>query len=139
MTTVRLSDGPRREKTCLLGLQANKRADQPAHQCRLISTFVIRFLKRIISQGLFLADFIVVIGLYCQWQKVSFFPIFGGKFPISNQKKIRRKINIFIMVKVGLKLLNIQHCRVSYNTSCNSDYKLTLQLNSDKYMMYFII
>ena len=38
-------------------------------------------------QGLFLADFIVVIGLYSQCQKVSFSPIFGGKFPISNQKK----------------------------------------------------
>ena len=28
---------------------------------------------------------------------------------------------------------NIQHCTVSYNTSCNSDYNLTVQPNSDKY------
>ena len=41
------------------------------------------------------------------------------------------------MVKVGLKLTNIQHCIVSYNTSCNGDYKLTLQLNSDKYDVFF--
>ena len=28
---------------------------------------------------------------------------------------------------------NIQNCTVSYNTSCNSDYNLTVQPNSDKY------
>ena len=76
----------------------------------------------------------VVIGLYSQCQKASFFPIFGGKFPISNQIKNRIKFLIFIMVKVGLKLSNIQYCIVSYNTSCNGDYKLTLQINSDVFL-----
>ena len=42
--------GPRREKTCLLGLANNKGADQPAHPRSLISTFVIRFLESIISK-----------------------------------------------------------------------------------------
>ena len=41
------------------------------------------------------------------------------------------------MAKVGLKLSNIQHCTVSFNTSCNGDKMLTL-LNSDKYLMYFM-
>ena len=67
-------------------------------------------------------------------KSIFFFPIYGGKFPISNQKKNRRKIIIFIMVKVGLNLSNIQQCTVSYNTSCNGDYKLTLQQYSDEYM-----
>ena len=71
-------------------------------------------------------------------KSIFFFPIFGGKFPISNQKKNLKRNHHFIMVKVGLKLSNIQHCTVSYKT-CNGDYKLTLQLNSDKYMMYFMI
>ena len=31
---------------------------------------------------------------------------------------------------------NIQHCTVSYNTSCNSDYNLTVQPNSDKYDVF---
>ena len=31
---------------------------------------------------------------------------------------------------------NIQHCTVSYNTSCNSDYK-TVQPNSDKYDVFY--
>ena len=37
-----------REKTCLRGFANNTGADQPAHPCSLISTFVIRFLERII-------------------------------------------------------------------------------------------
>ena len=45
-----LSYGPCREKTCLRGLVNNKVADQPAHPCRLISAFVIHFLKSIISK-----------------------------------------------------------------------------------------
>ena len=32
------------------GFATNKGADQPAHPCRLISVFVIRFLKSIISK-----------------------------------------------------------------------------------------
>ena len=72
-------------------------------------------------------------------KSIFFFPIFEGIFPISNQEKKWRKIIIFIMVKVGLKLSNIQHYTVSYNASCNCDYNLTLQLNSDKYIMYFMI
>ena len=87
-------------------------------------------------QGLFLANFIAVIGLHSQCQKVSFFPILGGKFPNLNKKKKSKKIIIFISVKVGLKLWNVQHCTVS---SCNGYHKLRLQLNSDKYMMYFMI
>ena len=44
------SNGPRREKICLLGFANNTGADQPAHPRRLISAFVIRFLERIISK-----------------------------------------------------------------------------------------
>ena len=109
--------------------------------------FLVRFVKdfskldktHMHSRANFSADFIAVIGLYSQCQIVSFFPILGGKFPISNQKKKIEKIIIFIMVKVGLKLSNIHHCIVSYNISCNGDYKLTLQLNLDKYMVYGIL
>ena len=32
---------------------------------------------------------------------------------------------------------NIQHFTVSYNTSCNSDYNLTVQPNSDKYDVFY--
>ena len=32
---------------------------------------------------------------------------------------------------------NIQHCTVSYNTSCNSDYNLIVQPNSDKYDEFY--
>ena len=42
--------GPRREKTCLQGFANNTGADQPGHLRRLISAFVIRFLKRIICK-----------------------------------------------------------------------------------------
>ena len=40
--------GPRREKTCLLGLANNKCADRPAYPRSLISAFVTRFLKSVI-------------------------------------------------------------------------------------------
>ena len=40
-----LSDGPRREKTCLRGFANNTGADQPKHPLSLISAFVIRFLE----------------------------------------------------------------------------------------------
>ena len=43
------SIGPRREKTGLRCVN-NTVADQPAHQRSLISAFVIRFLKSIISK-----------------------------------------------------------------------------------------
>ena len=43
-------DGPPRKKTCLRGFANNKGADQPAHQHRLISTFVIHVLESIISK-----------------------------------------------------------------------------------------
>ena len=59
-------------------------------------------------QGLFLADFIAVIGLYSLCKKVSFFPNFWRKIPNFKSEKKIRKIIIFIMVKVGLKLSNIQ-------------------------------
>ena len=42
--------GPRREKTCLRGFANNTGADQPAHPRSLISAYVIRFLKSIISK-----------------------------------------------------------------------------------------
>ena len=42
--------GPRHNKTCPRGFVNNKGADQPAHLRRLVSTFVIRLLKSIISQ-----------------------------------------------------------------------------------------
>ena len=42
--------GPRREKTCLRGFAINTGTDQPAHPRSLISAFVIRFLKSIISK-----------------------------------------------------------------------------------------
>ena len=71
--------------------------------------------------------------------KSIFFSQFWRKIPNFKSEKKSKKIIIFIKVKVGLKLSNIQHGTVSYNTSCNGDYKLTLQLNSDKYMMYFMI
>ena len=48
-----MSYGPRRKKTCLLGLANNKSADQPAqpaHPRRLISASVIRFLESNISR-----------------------------------------------------------------------------------------
>ena len=45
-----LSNGPRREKTCLRGFANNKGADQPAHPCSLISAFVIYLLESIISR-----------------------------------------------------------------------------------------
>ena len=63
--------------------------------------------------------------------------IFFSKFLEENSQFQIRKNTIFIMAKVGFKLSNIQHCTVSYNTSCNGDYMLTLQLNSDLYLMYF--
>ena len=65
------------------------------------------------AQGLFLANFIAVIGLYSQCQKVSFFPNFWRKIPNFKSEKMK-KIIIFIRVKVGLKLSNIQQCTVSY-------------------------
>ena len=42
--------GPQREKTYLRGLAYNTGVDQPAHSRSLISAFVIRFLKSIISK-----------------------------------------------------------------------------------------
>ena len=42
--------GHRCENTSLRGFANNKGADQPAHPCRLISTFVIPLLKSIISK-----------------------------------------------------------------------------------------
>ena len=42
--------GPRRGKTCLRGFANNKGANQPALPRRLISAFVFRVLKSIISK-----------------------------------------------------------------------------------------
>ena len=38
-------NGPRREKTCLLGFVNNTGADQPAYLCRLISAVLFTFWK----------------------------------------------------------------------------------------------
>ena len=40
-----MSYGPCRKKTCLRGVANNTDADQPVHQCSLISAFVVCFLK----------------------------------------------------------------------------------------------
>ena len=45
-----ITNGPRREKTCLRGFANNKGADQPSHTCSLISAFVIHLLQSIISR-----------------------------------------------------------------------------------------
>ena len=45
-----MSNGPRREKTCLRGFANNTDADQPAHRRSLISAFVIRVLESTISK-----------------------------------------------------------------------------------------
>ena len=45
-----MTNGPRREKTCLRGFANNKGADQPAHLRRLVSAFVIRFIESTISR-----------------------------------------------------------------------------------------
>ena len=42
--------GSRREETCLRGFANNTGADQPAHPRRLISAFVIRLSRSIISR-----------------------------------------------------------------------------------------
>ena len=55
------------------------------------------------KQGLFFADLIAVIWLYSQCQKVSFFPIFLRKFPISNQKKNMKRNHHFYHGKSWLK------------------------------------
>ena len=44
-----ISNGPRREKTCLRGFVNNTGADQPAHLRSLISAFVICFSESTIS------------------------------------------------------------------------------------------
>ena len=43
-------NGSRREKCCLWGFANYKDSDKPAHLHSLISAFVIRFLKSIISK-----------------------------------------------------------------------------------------
>ena len=48
MAHVVYLDGPRCEKTWLLGLANNTGADQPAHPRNLISAFVVHFLESII-------------------------------------------------------------------------------------------
>ena len=61
----------------------------------LFVIITIKFIgNRVITSPMayFLADFIAVIRLHSLCQKVSFSPIFGGKFPIYSQRKIQRKI-----------------------------------------------
>ena len=45
-----VTNGSRREKTCLWWFANNKGADQPAHPRRLISAFIFRFSESIISK-----------------------------------------------------------------------------------------
>ena len=55
--------------------------------------------------------------------KSIFFPNSWRKIPNFKSEENSKK-NHFTMLKVGLKLSNIQDCTVSYNTPCNGDYKL---------------
>ena len=89
----------------------------------IVLFLMLKLILQNLKQGLFLTNFIAVIGLYSQCQKVSFFPNLLRKIPNFKSEKNLNKNHHFIMVKVGLNLLNIQHCTVSYNTSCNGDYK----------------
>ena len=50
LCNVKALIGPRREKTCLPEYANNKGADQPAHQCSLISAIVLCLLESIISK-----------------------------------------------------------------------------------------
>ena len=43
-------NGHRREKTCLQGFANNTGADQPAHQRRLISAYVVRLSRSVICR-----------------------------------------------------------------------------------------
>ena len=54
-------------------------------------------------QGLFLANFIAVIGLHSQCQKVSFFPNFGRNIPNFKSKKKFEENNNFYQCKSWLK------------------------------------
>ena len=60
-------------------------------------------LVAVIFQCLFLADFIAVIGLYSQCQKVSFFPNFWMKIPNFKSEKNSKKIHHFYRGKSWLK------------------------------------
>ena len=44
---IRITDGPRQEKTCLRGWRTKNGTGQPAHTRSLISAFVISLLKSI--------------------------------------------------------------------------------------------
>ena len=46
-----ISNGPRREKTCLRGFANNKGADQPAQMRSLVSAFVVRLTESIMSRN----------------------------------------------------------------------------------------
>ena len=76
--------------------------------------------------GLIFGRFSCYFGYNYNAKKYLFSPIFRGRFRISNRKKkIEEK-------KVGLKLF-VQHVKYStlHSLTCNVDYKLTVQLNSD--------
>ena len=57
--------------------------------------------KHVINQGLFLVDFIAVIGFYSQCQKVLFFPNFWRKIPnFKSEKKIEEKSSFLSWLKL---------------------------------------
>ena len=70
--------GPGHAKTCLMPYANNKGADQPAHRCSLISTFVVRCLDNMICilaifkvSRFYLAFVAEQAGLNLTWSKIS--------------------------------------------------------------------
>ena len=82
----------------------------------------------ITDTGLIFGQFYSCFGVIFPMPKSIFFPNFWRKIPNFKSEKNLKKNHHFYHGKSWLKLLNIQHCTFSYNTSCNSDYKLALQL-----------
>ena len=70
--------------------------------------------RRLMLQGLFLANFIAIIGLYSQCQKVSFFPNFWRKIPNFKSDKKSNKIHHFYHGKSWLKTVEYStlHSRI---------------------------
>ena len=75
--------GPRREKTCLQGFANNTGAYQPGHPRSLISTFVIPFLERMISELATSEISIFFSASVCSWGDWFESP-FVGRDPYDN-------------------------------------------------------
>ena len=81
-------------------------------------------------QGLFLVDFIAVIRLYFQRQKVSFIPNFQRKIP--NQQKW-----LFYHGKCWLNIV-CTACGISNIAQSHKHHTMVIiQLNSDKYEVFY--